>query len=271
MVTAPKFEVDPHWPKPLPNHWILGEAIGLGVDAQDHLLIVHRQGTLAAEKRGWIRSRPPRAAARRRRRCSSSIRRAICVRRWGGPGEGYDWPQSNHGLTIDHKNNVWIGGNVGTDSHILKFTQDGKFIAQYGKPQPKPTGSNDTENFGRVAKIFVDPRRERGVHRRRLRQQARRGARRRYRQVQAILGRLRQQAGRREPRRVRSGCTAGAAVPHACSLRRSVERRPGLRLRPAEQPAPGLHQGREVRQGSVLLQEDAGRRRRLGRRVLEGS
>ena len=84
--------------------------------------------------------------------------RQSASRTGAGPATGYDWPQSNHGLTIDHKGNVWIGGNVGTDSHILKFTQDGKFIAQFGKPGTEPTGSNDTENFGRVAKIFVDPK-----------------------------------------------------------------------------------------------------------------
>ncbi|MGE0043493.1 MAG: hypothetical protein AB7V01_20130, partial [Vicinamibacterales bacterium] len=89
------------------------------------------------------------------------------VSSWGGPGEGYEWPQSNHGITIDYKGNVWIGGNGANDSHVLKFTQDGKLIAQFGKPgarrQPgdKPAyaaNSNATDSFGRVAKIFVDPK-----------------------------------------------------------------------------------------------------------------
>ena len=44
------------------------------------------------------------------------------VRHWGGPGEGYEWPNSNHGVTIDYKGNVWIGGNDAEDAHILKFT-----------------------------------------------------------------------------------------------------------------------------------------------------
>ena len=39
---APRFEVDPLWPKPLPNHWILGSTIGVTVDDQDHIWIVHR-------------------------------------------------------------------------------------------------------------------------------------------------------------------------------------------------------------------------------------
>ena len=76
---------------------------------------------------------------------------------WGGPGQGYEWPESNHGITIDYKGNVWIGGNGTNDAQVLKFTQDGKFLAQFGH-SGKTAGSNDTENFGRVAKIFVDPK-----------------------------------------------------------------------------------------------------------------
>ncbi len=41
-VEAPQFEVDPLWPKPLPNHWILGMTVGVAVDSQDHIWIVHR-------------------------------------------------------------------------------------------------------------------------------------------------------------------------------------------------------------------------------------
>ena len=57
------------------------------------------------------RIRRSRCAALPRRRCWSSIRRATCIGHWGGPGKGYDWPDSNHGITIDYKGNVWIGGN----------------------------------------------------------------------------------------------------------------------------------------------------------------
>ena len=45
-VMAPRFEVDPMWPKPLPNHWLLGNVIGVAVDAQDHIWIVHRGAAL---------------------------------------------------------------------------------------------------------------------------------------------------------------------------------------------------------------------------------
>jgi hypothetical protein len=154
---APRFEVDPLWPKPLPNNWVLGQAIGLDVDERDHVWIVHRANLLGANEAA-ADQKPPVAS------CCSAAPPVLefdpagnVVRHWGGPGQGYDWPESNHGITIDHKGNVWIGGNVGTDAHVLKFTRDGKFLAQYGRPG-KSGGSNDLENFGRVAKIFVDPK-----------------------------------------------------------------------------------------------------------------
>ena len=43
---APMFEVDPFWPKPLPNHWVLGSAVGVGIDSQDNVYIIHRQAPL---------------------------------------------------------------------------------------------------------------------------------------------------------------------------------------------------------------------------------
>jgi hypothetical protein len=55
---APKFEVDPLWPKPLPNHWLLGMTIGVSVDSQDHVWIVHRQDTLDP-KEAYMRANPP--------------------------------------------------------------------------------------------------------------------------------------------------------------------------------------------------------------------
>ena len=39
---APKMLVDPFWPQPLPNKWILGATIGIAIDSRDHVYIVHR-------------------------------------------------------------------------------------------------------------------------------------------------------------------------------------------------------------------------------------
>jgi DNA-binding beta-propeller fold protein YncE len=155
VVMAPRFEVDPLWPKPLPNNWYIGMTIGVGVDAQDHVWIVHRPDTISPNEA---------AADQKTGECCSKAPPVLefdqagnLIGHWGGPGEGYEWPESNHGITIDHKGNVWIGGNGANDAHILKFTQGGKFLAQFGH-KGKTAGSNDTENFGRAAKIFVDPK-----------------------------------------------------------------------------------------------------------------
>jgi DNA-binding beta-propeller fold protein YncE len=157
---APRFEVDPFWPKPLPNHWLLGSTIGVAVDARDHVWIIHR-GAATMDKRTEMTAvgNPPTSKV-----CCSPAppilefdQQGNLVGHWGGPGQGYDWPQSNHGVTVDYKNNVWIGGNGEKDAHILKFTRDGKFLLQLGKPGAN-AGSNDMTNFGRVAKIFIDPK-----------------------------------------------------------------------------------------------------------------
>ncbi len=111
---APMFEVDPFWPKPLPNHWVLGSAIGVGVDARDHVWIVHRGSVDTLGANEIPASLDPPIAEQ----CCVPAPQALefdpegnLVGHWGGPGEGYTWPVSNHGITIDHKENVWIGGN----------------------------------------------------------------------------------------------------------------------------------------------------------------
>ena len=174
-VMAPRFEVDPMWPKPLPNHWILGMTIGVSVDDQDHVWIIHRQGSLEANET-HATTNPPIAEC-----CAPAPpvlefdQAGNLIGHWGGPGNGYDWPASNHGITVDYKGNVWIGGNgrgqgaalnesqVGgavqafNDNMVLKFTQDGKFLMQIGKPG-QSKGSNDVDNLRLPAKTFVDPK-----------------------------------------------------------------------------------------------------------------
>jgi len=184
--SAPRFEVDPLWPKPLPNHWILGQTIGVSVDAQDHVWIIHRAGSLEPGEQHATTT--PKTAM-----CCAPAPPILefdadgtLLRHWGGSGQGYDWPDSNHGITIDYKGNVWIGGNgrgqpptaagrggrgrgeqvldesqtagvrgYFNDAMVLKFTQDGKFLMQIGKPG-QSKGSNDTENLRLPAKTFID-------------------------------------------------------------------------------------------------------------------
>jgi DNA-binding beta-propeller fold protein YncE len=157
MVQAPRFEVDPVWPKPMPNHWILGSVIGVGVDSRDHVFIIHRgDSTLNQRTEAGLNAKPPIGE------CCASAPPILefdpdgnLVKGWGGPGEGYVWPGSNHGVAVDDKDNIWIGGNGPADSHILKFSHEGKFLQQIGTPG-QGSASNDSTHFGRVAKITFD-------------------------------------------------------------------------------------------------------------------
>jgi hypothetical protein len=157
-VQAPVFEVDPLWPKPLPNNWLLGWTIGAWVDEQDNVWIIHRgAGGLHNNERGAELSPPIAECCRTAPPILVFDPDGNLVRHWGGPGTGYEWPQSNHGIHVDYKGNVWIGGNGEKDAHILKFTKDGNFLMQVGHFGGN-AGSNNLENFGRVAKIWVDPK-----------------------------------------------------------------------------------------------------------------
>jgi DNA-binding beta-propeller fold protein YncE len=156
-VQAPLFEVDPFWPKPLPNHWLIGSTIGVGIDSRDHVFIIHRPASLNADTEIGAATDPPQSE------CCLPAPPVLefdpegnLVNSWGGPADGYDWPASNHGLGLDHMDNVWIGGNGGGDSHILKFTRDGRFLMQVGGAR-LPVDSNSQDHFGRVAKISFDP------------------------------------------------------------------------------------------------------------------
>lgn len=157
-VEAPVFEVDPYWPKPLPNNWVIGSAIGIGIDSRDHVFIVHRWQSLNARTEIGAGQDPPTGD------CCVAAPPVLefdpegnLVNSWGGPGEGYTWPSSNHGIAIDHRDIVWIGGNGQGDSHILKFSRDGRFLAELGRPG-QSVNSNSREWFGRVAKISFDTR-----------------------------------------------------------------------------------------------------------------
>ena len=156
MVQGPMFEVDPLWPKPF--NGLLGMTIGVWVDDQDLVWVIHRSSaTLHNNEKGAELNPPIAECCRGAPPVLAFDADGNLVKQWGGAGEGYEWPQSNHGIHVDYKGNVWIGGNGEKDAHILKFTKDGKFLLQVGH-LGKNGGSSDPENFGRVAKIWVDPK-----------------------------------------------------------------------------------------------------------------
>ncbi len=177
-VMAPRFEVDPFWPQPLPNHWLLGATIGLDVDDEDNVWIVHRGSSLEAKELYPTWDPPASYCCFAAPPVLAFNQAGEVVKHWGGPGEGYDWPVSNHGVDVDHKGNVWIGGNgrgssqaaaslphdesaMGQgrvhDSMVLKFSGTGDLLLQIGKPF-MGEGSNDLKNFKMPAKTLVDPK-----------------------------------------------------------------------------------------------------------------
>jgi DNA-binding beta-propeller fold protein YncE len=153
---APQFRVDQEWPKPLPNGWLMGQAAGVTVDAQDHVWVIQRPHTLGEKARGATLD-PPRSP------CCVPAPPVLefdaagnLLQAWGGSGRGYDWPAVEHGIFVDAQGHVWIGGNGERDHQVLKFTRDGKFLLQIGKAGVTG-GDGDTAHLGRPAAVAVDP------------------------------------------------------------------------------------------------------------------
>jgi DNA-binding beta-propeller fold protein YncE len=151
----PNFQVDPFWPKPLPNNWIIGAVAGVAVDRRDHIWIIHRPATLAP-RQVLAATTPPQTLC-----CVAAPPVLVfdmsgnLVRAWGGPAQGFEWPQSEHGIYVDAEDNVWLAGNGPRDHQILKFSLDGRFRMQIGRAGAS-TGSNDTQNLNRPADTEVD-------------------------------------------------------------------------------------------------------------------
>src|SRR5206468_3878048 len=154
---APKFEIDTSWPKPLPNNWIFGQIGGIFVDKDDNVWISQRPRT--------VNDRDKRAERGDKAICCYTAPSVVefnqtgeVVKAWGGPktAQGYDWPQNEHGMFVDYKGNVWIGGNGENDGMVLKFTNDGKFLMAIGKSAAQ-TNSLDKTRVGRAADMVVDP------------------------------------------------------------------------------------------------------------------
>ena len=187
---APRFEVDPFWPKPLPNHWVLGQTIGVWVDAQDNVWIVHRgSGTLDDNEKGLelkiaecCAGAPP---------VLVFDRRGNLVRQLGRPGTGLRLAvvEPRH-LRRSRRQRVDRRQRPGRLAH--REVHQGRQVpgavrqARRARERQGRAGQADVRR-GQQRPGELRPRREdlrrsqgeRGLHRRRLLQQPRRGARRR--------------------------------------------------------------------------------------------
>ena len=153
--SVPTFEVDRSWPK-VPAKWKLGDPSSVAIDAEDHVWVLHRPRTLKPAEAG--RAAPP---------VIVFDAAGNYIKAWGGAGKGYEWPEREHGIHIDYKGFVWLGGNncptnglpglkPVADDQLLKFTQDGKFVMQIGRSN-QSKGNADTGNLHRPADVWVFP------------------------------------------------------------------------------------------------------------------
>jgi hypothetical protein len=152
---VPMFEVDPSWPK-VPAKWKLGDVSSIAIDAQSNAWVLHRPRTLKPDQAAI--AAPP---------IIVFDAAGNFIKAWGGAGSGYEWVEREHGIHIDHKGFVWLGGNncpglklpglkPVADDQLLKFTQDGKLVLQIGASN-QSKGNSDTKNVHRAADVWVHP------------------------------------------------------------------------------------------------------------------
>ncbi len=140
---VPRLAVDASWPALLPHNWGLGEVAGVATDAAGDVWILQRPATMTEHGKT---AAPP---------VIEFDSAGHVLRAWGGAGRGYDWFESEHGITVDAQGFVWLSGNGAHDGQVLKFTRDGKFVLQIGR-KAQGAASADTTRLGRPAGIAVD-------------------------------------------------------------------------------------------------------------------
>lgn len=150
--TAPRYEVDPSWPKPLPDRWVIGGLGGVCVDAQDHVFLLNRQDVLEGDLNAGHLAPP-------------------IIEIDSAGNLVHSWGDSNlldsrlHSCYVDKDTNIWIGS--APSGMIQKYTHDGsKLLLQIGKKgvfdssdgtaKGKPLNSNAAV-FYMPSSIFVDP------------------------------------------------------------------------------------------------------------------
>jgi DNA-binding beta-propeller fold protein YncE len=168
---APRYVVDPSWPKPLPNSWLVGQIGGLAVDRHGHIWVNQRPRSLTDDELGAVPN-PPTRASPRSICCKPAPsvmefdRDGNLLQAWGGPVDPgkcvapqCSWPLSEHGIYVDDQDYVWVGGAGTTDRMLLKFKKDGTFVMMIGSSFNGPADSLSHTSVGRPAGIWVDTRR----------------------------------------------------------------------------------------------------------------
>jgi len=151
---VPLFEPDPLWSQALPNRWVTGAVGGIAVDSHDNVWVFHREASIPEGEKGASLTPPQSECCIPAPAVLEFAPNGKFLQAWGAPGAGYEWFNTQHGIFVDDKDNVWLSGSAKEDNQILKFTSKGKFLLQIGHAG-KSKGSNDTENVGGPAGLFI--------------------------------------------------------------------------------------------------------------------
>ena len=156
----PIYKVDPFWPKPLPNKWIMQGVPDLVVDKDDHIWVMNRPRDIMPDESGAATDPPRTDCCKAAPAVLEFDTEGNLIKGWGGPGYVPDWPApgierpgpgAEHGIVVDREGNVWISGNARGDS-IQKFQATASFsgisvIAGPGRRRRK-TGAFEAEQSG---------------------------------------------------------------------------------------------------------------------------
>lgn len=152
--STPTFQIDPSWPREMPNSWIIGAVTSVFVDAQDHVWVTHLQETLTPEETAVVQDPPIGICCVPAPTVIEFNAEGEVVQAWGNPSQDISvFPRNPHGLFVDHNDYVWIG----TYRHhrVMKFTRNGEHLMTIGE-YDQNAGSNDTNFLGGPAGIWVD-------------------------------------------------------------------------------------------------------------------
>jgi hypothetical protein len=158
---VPRFDIDPSWPQAHEN-WLIGHTTALYGSRDGHMWMLQRPASIVDDEiaTNWGAGveccvpAPP---------VIEFDPAGKVVRSWGaagGPEQGPDWPENEHGLFVDHEDNVWLAGNGDDDGQVLKFSKAGQLLLRIGRRRrdgEKPN-SNDTTVLFTASNMFVHPR-----------------------------------------------------------------------------------------------------------------
>ncbi|MGH9333397.1 MAG: hypothetical protein ACRD21_06555, partial [Vicinamibacteria bacterium] len=151
----PRFEVDPTWPRELPDQWILGSVTGVFVDDKDHVWVTHLPETLTPEETAAVQDPPIGTCCRPAPEVIELDLEGNVVQSFGDPSQDISvHPRNPHGIFVDHNDFVWIGTYM--HHRVMKFRRNGEHTMTIGE-YDETGGSNDPHLLGGPAGIWVDP------------------------------------------------------------------------------------------------------------------